>query len=443
MSRRPISNAVSSIIGFGTDAYASYKNKKDQSRADNQDALKDGAATGLSPQHPDPENFEYESYDEDDEGDWLRDETQCELSSYKEEDETNMNQITENMTKSQAEVPTASPGPLHALPVPVIIPERRPGSKHRGFVRAYAPILNDCGIDQTTFIEFLKGFEGAIKASPYFNVVNIAAALSTLASVGAAAVPSAIIHVAAIAVHVSIEAGRRAYMSNAQNKYLDTMNTTLFKPHGLYAMLMTWKPESSSSHPSPLISTLDLNAQLLSAVAARETHQRSNLRATSGKTVGQAQMPESAELVFPLLESAGEEEKANAMKRAGHWVSEWRDRRTRGEFAHENPDSTLAKEDGKTEDYSSRWNDPAHAVNQGSGIIGVLSGGHLGRTARKERRRERLGRPKVEGKETKRTGPLRSAKRKLHENVLYLMVVNMPSEEELQLVAALLKDKKA
>jgi hypothetical protein len=66
-------------------------------------------------------------------------------------------------------------------------------------------------------------------------------------------------------------------------------------------------------------------------------------------------------------------------------------------------------------EYSSRWNNPAHAVNQGSGITGVLSGGHLGRTARKERRRERLGRPKVEGKGTKRTGPLRSAKRKLHE----------------------------
>jgi hypothetical protein len=54
-------------------------------------------------------------------------------------------------------------------------------------------------------------------------------------------------------------------------------------------------------------------------------------------------------------------------------------------------------------------------VNQGSGIIGVLSGGHLGRTARKERRRERSGRPKVESAQTKRTGPLRSAKRKLHE----------------------------
>ncbi|PQE19357.1 FAD binding domain protein [Rutstroemia sp. NJR-2017a BVV2] len=440
MSRRPISNAVSSIIGFGTDAYASYKNKKDQSRAENQDSSNTEAPIGSSAQHPDPENYEYESYDEDDEGDWLRDETQCELSSYKEEGETNVNQISAEITKSQAEVPTPSPRPLHALPVPVIIPERRPGSKHRGFVRAYAPVLDDCGIDQTTFIDFLKGFEGAIKASPYFNVVNIAAALSTLAAAGAATVPSAIIHVAAIAVHVSIEAGRRAYMSNAQNKYLDTMNTTLFKPHGLYAMLMTWKPDP---HSSSIISTIDLNAQLLSAVAAREVHQRSNLHATSGKTVGQAQMPESAELVFPLLESAGEEEKTNAMKRAGHWVSEWRDRRTRGRFAHENPDSTLAKEDGKGMEYSSRWNDPAHAVNQGSGIIAVLSGGHLGRTARKERRRERLGRPKVEGAETKRTGPLRSAKRKLHENVLYLMVVNMPSEEELQLVAALLKDKKA
>src|SRR4051812_4277938 len=87
MSRRPISNAVSGIIGFGTDAYASYKNKKDQSRAENQDASNIEAPIGLSAEHLDSEGYEYESYDENDEGDWLRDETQCELSSYREEGE--------------------------------------------------------------------------------------------------------------------------------------------------------------------------------------------------------------------------------------------------------------------------------------------------------------------------------------------------------------------
>lgn len=59
---------------------------------------------------------------------------------------------------------TAHPAPTHGtgrLPCPVIIPQRRPRTKGRGFVRAYAPVLADCGIDQNTFLEFLKTFHKA------------------------------------------------------------------------------------------------------------------------------------------------------------------------------------------------------------------------------------------------------------------------------------------
>ena len=47
---------------------------------------------------------------------------------------------------------------LKRLKYPVIIPQRRPGSKIRGFVRAYAPVLADHDIDQETFLGFLKLF---------------------------------------------------------------------------------------------------------------------------------------------------------------------------------------------------------------------------------------------------------------------------------------------
>ena len=42
------------------------------------------------------------------------------------------------------------------LPGPVIIPQRRPHNKSRGFVRAYAPVLANCDIDQATFMGFHK-----------------------------------------------------------------------------------------------------------------------------------------------------------------------------------------------------------------------------------------------------------------------------------------------
>ena len=57
---------------------------------------------------------------------------------------------------------TAHPAPpqplMGPLECPVIIPQRRPHTKARGFVRAYAPALEDAGIDQDTWMEFLKLF---------------------------------------------------------------------------------------------------------------------------------------------------------------------------------------------------------------------------------------------------------------------------------------------
>ncbi|KAK8910084.1 hypothetical protein QC760_001060 [Botrytis cinerea] len=427
MSRRPIRDAVSGIIGLGTDAYASFKEKKvgSESVARDIQSAKDPEASESST--VENSNFatvsdahEYESYDEDDEGDWIRDDTQAEMSPYDQEivdEPESVKQILGDFGKQHPGISFSTrPDIKQGLPVPIIIPERRPGSKHRGFVRAYAPILIDCGIDQDTFMDFLVGFEASIKASPYFHVINLAVAASVIAE-GLAVAPSIIVHAAAFAVHTSIEFGRRAYMSKEQNKYLVGMNEKLFKPHGLYAMLMTWK-SSNSAASQPLVSTVDMNTKLVKSVASREVQGRSGFHSASGRTIGQSQMPESAELIFPLLETATDEQKAT-----------------------ENPSTTLAINTGEKQVPSSRWADPSHPVNQG-GIIGVLSGGHLGRAARKERRRERKGLPKDESPKPHRTSILRTAKRKLHEDVMYLMIVNMPSDEEMKIVTSMARGKK-
>jgi hypothetical protein len=47
------------------------------------------------------------------------------------------------------------------LSCPVIIPQRRPRKKNRGFVRAYAPGLADCGISQECFLQFLENLDKA------------------------------------------------------------------------------------------------------------------------------------------------------------------------------------------------------------------------------------------------------------------------------------------
>jgi len=90
--------------------------------------------------------------------------------------------------------PIYSPG---KLPCPVILPQRRPRDKKRGFVRAYAPVLAGCGIDQQTFLDFLETFDKSAEASQWLQVINVAAMI-------AGNVPSAIAVGVSIAVQFAV-----------------------------------------------------------------------------------------------------------------------------------------------------------------------------------------------------------------------------------------------
>lgn len=50
---------------------------------------------------------------------------------------------------------------LNRIPCPVIIPQCKPGDMNEGFLRAYAPVLADCGISQDLFTTFQEGFAQA------------------------------------------------------------------------------------------------------------------------------------------------------------------------------------------------------------------------------------------------------------------------------------------
>lgn len=76
-----------------------------------------------------------------------------------EEEEPDVHKLVKQFLSTH---PSPSHGlPVHPLSCPVIVPQRRPHSRSRGFVRAYAPVLENCGIDQASFLEFLKVFHKA------------------------------------------------------------------------------------------------------------------------------------------------------------------------------------------------------------------------------------------------------------------------------------------
>lgn len=249
-----------------------------------------------------------------------------------------------------------------------------------------------------------------------------------------------VVHLAALAAHTSIEAGRRVYNSNVTNKYIDAMNEKLFKPHGLYAMIMTYKPESSD-----LDSTVDVDANIINSVNTRTNPSGRfvNLHASSGHTVGDQMIPECAPLTFPVLEAASDEQKKNALKRAGGFTRDYFDRRAQARYAYENPGSKLSV--ASTPEFASRFSDPAHAVNsRDASLLTVLSGGKI--PGRKQRARARKGRPLIlDGRRDRKAQgktPISAVKKKLKENVLYLMIVNLPSEAEMREAADMIERAK-
>ena len=443
MSR--IANLISGGIGLATEAHAARKRANSpqpgsappagrpvQPNGGKSDALAPPPYDGT--QGSDLDLSGDDSQDDDDEDDWIRDETQDQIERdsgvavASGNDAADVDQLVADFERRHPPPKYIPKGGI--LPCPVVIPQRRPGTRHRGFVRAYAPVLNEASIDQETFMDFLKGFDKAINKMQFFNAANLAVAVSVI-SYTAAVAPSAIVQFSAMAVHISLETGRRLYMNKSTNTYLEQMNEKLFQPRGLYAMLMTYKPDSLNN-PSEMI---DINANTLSSVAAGTEGNRSKFHSTSGKTTGASQIPEAAPLIFPGIEAASDEQKVNAFKKAGHFLTDYGDKRANAKFAARNPD-TAALQPQSEQEFASRFSDPNHPVNNG-GLIGLLSGGAV--SSRKSRRRQQGGRRRS-GRPTEtdalgkaqRGGLVGTAKRQLKENVVYLMIVNMPSEAELK-----------
>ena len=71
--------------------------------------------------------------------------------------------------------PLSQGGPSGRLSLPVVLPQRRPKDRTRGFIRAHAPELQNCGIDQPMFLDFLETFNLASLASPWLNAINLGA----------------------------------------------------------------------------------------------------------------------------------------------------------------------------------------------------------------------------------------------------------------------------
>lgn len=164
--RGPISKLVGGAIGLTKEYQADRKEKKaaEAASAQPQDS------TSAQPQQKNPTDSEDDDSSSDDE--WVRDldevnEYEAHGDNLQQGDDPSQIDVDRILSEFIARHPAPIQHPQSGLPMPVILPQRRPESRNRGFVRAYAPVLEDCGIDQPSWFEFIDGFEKSIKANPW------------------------------------------------------------------------------------------------------------------------------------------------------------------------------------------------------------------------------------------------------------------------------------
>ncbi|KAK1060077.1 hypothetical protein LTR33_012995 [Friedmanniomyces endolithicus] len=338
-------------------------------------------------QDDDDEDSDDSPSTEDDEEDWQLDEV---LPSYEESapDYRSADELARDVmltSKAASDVPRIR----HALPLPVIIPQRRPRNKTRGFVRAYAPVLADSDIDQATFLSFLDNLYKSSQASPVFTVIFISATIAGFA-------PSLIAMAVTTAVQVAAHVGAEVQGRQRTNHFLDKMNDELFKPKGLYAFVMKYKTDEELNNQINSFSIrgekVDMSTNQIIAKYAPATLSNHNpsshsmndrmrdLRVASGNTQGSLRLPSAAPLIFPDIDNAiarygAEETFKDKARDAQLFLADYLDRRAQAQYALDDPRSNLAIPE-EQRSFRSRLADPGHAMYQGQiGLVGLATGG--------------------------------------------------------------------
>ncbi|KAI4799255.1 hypothetical protein E4T45_11505, partial [Aureobasidium sp. EXF-8846] len=263
-----------------------------------------------------------------------------------------------------------SSGEIGELSLPVVIPQRRPKDRSRGFIRAYAPVLQGAGIDQPTWLAFLDALQKSSAADPWLNAINFA-------SIGTMFMPHVIGFAVSYAIqqatNIAIEMQARFRTTTALRK----VNEEFFQPRGLFCLIMTWNPDSRNKveqvNISETVASMNQESKGVSKVGDK-------FRSSDGTTYGELAFPEVAPLVFPTLDELAAQTGPDAAKKKSNvakgmtFVANYWDKRATAEYSMQNPDSVLAHV--PQGEFNSRYADPNHAAASGS-LISFVSGGKL------------------------------------------------------------------
>ncbi|KAF5010262.1 hypothetical protein FDECE_3580 [Fusarium decemcellulare] len=348
------------------------------------------------------------------------------------------------------------------LELPVILPQRRPSSRARGFVRAYSPSLAQKGIDQDTFLDFIDTFNKTLVPNPWLYAINLAGFAGT-------GQPEPFGMLIGAAAEIAALAAMEMQSRFKSNGFLDHVNRSFFVPRGMACFVMTWKPDADEDM---LTSVVNLDGRTAESSAESSlSHQMKDIITqktprSEGISLIQQQMkeriksssgtckwPESSPLVFPSLEDTngkgvigGNTKKKNSFGSAEKWIDGYQDKRAQAKWMAENPDEPATRLVPKPH-FQSRYADPNHPAASGD-VVALLTGGRWqygqGKSVdRKEKKKDEdkdsdLGKEddaekktgekdKHSSKEIEKKSDTGILKSLLQKDVLYLAIVNIPS----------------
>jgi hypothetical protein len=165
MSR--IIKGIGSGIGLAAEAIAHNKEKKALERERSRSPYPPEKHAVDDKDHDDDDSDDFH----DDEEEWALDAAAGELDPPPAYDELKDIPVDDVVASFREKHPAPTQvQSFRPLPCPVILPQRRPKDKTRGFILAYAPVLGECSdIDQKTFLDFLDDFH---KSSQVRNLKN-------------------------------------------------------------------------------------------------------------------------------------------------------------------------------------------------------------------------------------------------------------------------------
>ncbi|KAL5317531.1 hypothetical protein ACEPPN_014626 [Leptodophora sp. 'Broadleaf-Isolate-01'] len=447
---------IAAGIGFASESLSSYKDKKLTEYGSDKGSV-GKVIRYISPKHK-------KVYVEtDDNKAWALDDAQEKLApveiptkTEKEMKERDTDKIISSFVLKHPppESPYSELPTFHKLPLPVILPQKRPKYRSRGFVRAYAPVLEQSGIDQATFFDFLETFEPGIRASPWLEALK-------LVSLATFSLPIPEVIAIDMACFIAIETATSVQNRTRGNDLLSKFNAQFFQPRGLFCLLMTLNPGTE---------TTGAEGPAIPSIVSRAHG------ATSDVTI-----PQAVPLISPSLDELGEQKdekskkKKDSLKAASEFVDRYLDKRAVAKYSAAHPESTLTQPKPV---FRSRYADPTHPAASGN-FRSLLRGGKPRALSPKDAKagqiegprgnEEELGKEKKlndiliqemsSGDDTRKSGDteeragkegstrnrsesqveqgdkrvrfLTPMKKAIKSNVMYLLIVNMPSEDEL------------